>query len=106
MSTHNIGFYEDLSKIIFQLSSNHTLSLLLEKNIFDIWLRVFVELDTDWTQMGAAVKVDDWKTSLYPPAKYPPQNLFLGGYTVFSLSVILSFCNAVIPWFHQHLKYN
>ena len=29
MSTHNIGFYEDLTKIIFQLSSN-TLSVLSE----------------------------------------------------------------------------
>ena len=28
MSTHNMGFYEDLTKIIFELSSN-TLSLLL-----------------------------------------------------------------------------
>ena len=36
MSTHNIGFYEDLSKIIFQLSSNHTSLLLEKKNIFDI----------------------------------------------------------------------
>ena len=26
MSTHNIGFYEDLTKIIFQLSSNTHLS--------------------------------------------------------------------------------
>ena len=29
MSTHNIGFYEDLTKIIFELSSNRTLFLLL-----------------------------------------------------------------------------
>ena len=30
MSIHNIGFHEDLTKIIFQLSSNmHQLSLLL-----------------------------------------------------------------------------
>ena len=26
MSTHNIGFYEDLTKIIFQLSSNKPLT--------------------------------------------------------------------------------
>ena len=32
MSTHNIGFYEDLTKIIFQLSI-HTLSLLLNKDV-------------------------------------------------------------------------
>ena len=35
MSTHNIGFYEDLTKIIFELSSNiikiRTLFLLLDK---------------------------------------------------------------------------
>ena len=29
MSTHNIGFYEDLTNIIFQISSNTTLSHLL-----------------------------------------------------------------------------
>ena len=29
MSIHNIGFNEDLTKIIFQLSSNTNLSLLL-----------------------------------------------------------------------------
>ena len=28
---------------------------------------------------------------------YPPQNEVLGGYTVFSLSVIPSFCHSVIP---------
>ena len=33
MSTHNIGFYEDLTKIIFELSSNTNLIFLfLAKN--------------------------------------------------------------------------
>ena len=36
MSTHNIGFYEDLTKIIFELSSNTHLisSAVLHKKIF------------------------------------------------------------------------
>ena len=35
MSTHNIGFYEDLTKIIFELSSNTHLisSVAIEYNI-------------------------------------------------------------------------
>ena len=37
MSTHNIGFYEEMMKIIFQLSSNifkiYTLSVLLGRGI-------------------------------------------------------------------------
>ena len=33
MSTHNIGFYEDLTKIIFQLSSNtHLISSSAKSN--------------------------------------------------------------------------
>ena len=33
---------------------------------------------------------------------YPPQNEVLGGYTVFSLSAIPSFCQSVIPSFRDH----
>ena len=33
---------------------------------------------------------------------YPPQNEVLGGYTVFSLSVIPWFRDSVIPSFRQH----
>ena len=36
MSTHNIGFYEDLTKIIFQLSSNTQLISSAEYSIFDM----------------------------------------------------------------------
>ena len=36
MSTHNIGFYEDLTKIIFQLSSNtHLFSSSEWVSVFD-----------------------------------------------------------------------
>ena len=38
-----------------------------------------------------------------PGLLYPPQNEVLGGYTVFSLSVIPSFRDSVIPSFRQHL---
>ena len=34
MSIHNIGFYEDLTKIIFQLSQIHTLSLFYFNEIY------------------------------------------------------------------------
>ena len=34
MRTHNIGSYEDLTKIIFQLSSKRTVSLLLDTGVF------------------------------------------------------------------------
>ena len=35
---------------------------------------------------------------------YPPQNEVLGGYTVFSLSVIPSFRHSVILSFRQHFE--
>ena len=38
MSTHNIGFYEDLTKIIFQLSSNTLISSPGENNTIPILL--------------------------------------------------------------------
>ena len=41
MSTHNIGFYEDLTKVIFQLSSNtHSISsydVFIYKHIFLVY---------------------------------------------------------------------
>ena len=49
MSTHNIGFYEDLTKIIFQLSSNthlissSSLCVIIKVNV---WLIAFVCLNT------------------------------------------------------------
>ena len=34
MSTHNIGFYEDLTKIIFELSSNtHLISSAVDSSV-------------------------------------------------------------------------
>ena len=45
MSTHNIGFYEDLTKIVFQLSSNTHLissSEFLEENLTVILFAVHV----------------------------------------------------------------
>ena len=37
MSTHNIGFYEDLTKIIFELSSNtHLISSAVSLNLANI----------------------------------------------------------------------
>ena len=41
MSTHNIGFYEDLTKIIFELSSN----IIIYAPYFFCWLCLFVFLD-------------------------------------------------------------
>ena len=49
MSTHNIGFYKDLTKIIFQLSSN-TLTYL---NSTEIQL-VFKTIHYDYTPMQHA----------------------------------------------------
>ena len=43
MSTHNIGFYEDLTKIIFQLSSNkHLISFSAKGFIATDQIRYFV----------------------------------------------------------------
>ena len=37
MSTHNIGFYEDLTKIVFELSSNtHLISSAVYPTLVDI----------------------------------------------------------------------
>ena len=48
MSTHNIGFYEDLTKIIFQLSSNtHLISsseLFVVLYMYDIHLSLYMQV--------------------------------------------------------------
>ena len=49
MSTHNIGFYEDLAKIIFELSSNmHLISSAdsYEENLA-LWVKVLTRLRPD-----------------------------------------------------------
>ena len=40
MSSHNIGFYEDLTKIIFQLSSNTHLISSSESSKYQVTLNV------------------------------------------------------------------
>ena len=57
MSTHNIGFYEDLTKIIFQLSSNthlisspemsHVSSLVMRKPAFGLLTRFLTRSNTN-----------------------------------------------------------
>ena len=43
MCTHNIGFYEDLTKINFELSSNtHLISSVLKDNFNQSSIRIFV----------------------------------------------------------------
>ena len=41
MSTHNIGFYEDLTKIIFELSSN--MHLISSAAVFDLIWWIFCD---------------------------------------------------------------
>ena len=73
MSTHNIGFYEDLTKIIFQFLSNiSSKTHLISSSV------------KDYNQAK-------WMPGLIDTLLYPPQNVVLGRYTVFSLSAILSF---------------
>ena len=43
MSTHNIGFYEDLTKIIFELSSN---THLISSAAVDSWTRSTAQVGT------------------------------------------------------------
>ena len=45
-----------------------------------------------------------YKNKLYETYLYPPQNEVLGGYTVFSLSVIPSFRHSVIPSFRHSVN--
>ena len=59
MSTHNIGFYEDLTEIIFELSSKRTLFLLLYDPCEKIVLRVSKQL-----QRLARVEILDKETTL------------------------------------------
>ena len=47
MSTHNIGFYEDLTKIIFQLSSNTHLISSSVTEIFDLSTMFFERQHTN-----------------------------------------------------------
>ena len=46
MSTHNIGFYEDLTKIVFELSSNTQLISSAGKmpNIMERFYRIITQL--------------------------------------------------------------
>ena len=50
MSTHNIDFYEDLTKIIFQISSN--MHLISSSDRYEPCHRIFVQLQrpNSWTQ--------------------------------------------------------
>ena len=45
MSTHNIGFYEDLTKIIFELSSNtHLISSAVNNNTIVVCRLLYIEI--------------------------------------------------------------
>ena len=46
MSTHNIGFYEDLTKIIFELSSNIIKFLPLKKSSQPLNLKIKTQEDS------------------------------------------------------------
>ena len=60
MSTHNIGFYEDLTKIIFQLSSNtHLISSWITKGLNHLGMGAAKLLFTQNT----AILHDDLKTN-------------------------------------------
>ena len=61
MSTHNIGFNEEISKIISELSSNRQFICSSDLATFII----------------------------------PPQTVFVGGYTVFTFSVLPTVCVCV-----------
>ena len=72
MSTHNIGFYEEMAKFTFQLSSNTHFSCSSE----DV---PFLPSRISPTPMSPV-------SNLPTPFLYPPQTVFVGGYTVFTLS--------------------
>ena len=48
MSTHNIGFYEDLTKIIFELSSNTHFNSSAVKKLF-VCLAALISCFFSWT---------------------------------------------------------
>ena len=58
MSTHNIGFYEDLTKIIFELSSN---THLISSAAFQLQYSPihYVNMPTQYTEIFMAVKQSD-----------------------------------------------
>ena len=53
MSTQNIGFYEDLAKIIFQLSSNIIRTFSLKKQWTEIKFNLTPPYKGDFNIMGA-----------------------------------------------------
>ena len=58
MSTHNIGFYEDLTKIIFELSSNtHLISSAVHICTPDIVKFLNVGMPTNFTVNTLKVKL-------------------------------------------------
>ena len=59
MSTHNIGFYEDLTKNIFELSSNIFLFFLIQ---FNVPFKIISLIETSqW--VGGAKREYPWKTT-------------------------------------------
>ena len=59
MNTHNIYFYEEMAKIIPQLSSNTHFSviLLLTEYVFEVIARLFRLLSkTSWHDLGSGIR--------------------------------------------------
>ena len=61
MNTHNIYFYEEMAKIIPQLSSNTQFSLLfillLTEYVFEVIARLFRLLSkTSWHDLGSGIR--------------------------------------------------